>query len=120
MMRTIDKIKRMSAKAKGGRESREGKEGRAVSVEDFQIIKYMEEGQFGTVYLSRYVPPLYRHKATNFLCALKKIPKRIFEGEQRFINQLLREIKIQSYLDHPNIVQLYTFFCDEESLYLIL
>jgi serine/threonine protein kinase len=32
----------------------------------------------------------------------------------------VREIKIQSYLDHPNIVQLYTFFCDEESLYLIL
>jgi hypothetical protein len=24
-----------------------------VSIEDFQIIKYLEEGQFGTVYLSR-------------------------------------------------------------------
>jgi serine/threonine protein kinase len=63
---------------------------------------------------------VFRHKATNFICALKKIPKRIFEGEQRFINQLVREVKIQSYLDHPNIVQLYTFFSDEDSLYLIL
>jgi calcium-dependent protein kinase len=54
------------------------------------------------------------------VCALKKIPKRIFEGEMKFINQLIREVKIQSYLDHPNIVQLYAFFSDEEHLYLIL
>lgn len=38
----------------------------------------------------------------------------------KFIGQLIREIKIQSYLDHPNIVQLYSFFADEDNLYLML
>jgi calcium-dependent protein kinase len=41
-------------------------------------------------------------------------------GEMKFISQLIREIKIQSYLDHPNIVQLYAFFSDEDYLYLVL
>jgi len=57
---------------------------------------------------------------TNFICALKKIPKRIFEGEEKFIGQIIREIKIQSFLDHPNIVQLYCFFSDEDHLYLAM
>jgi hypothetical protein len=33
---------------------------------------------------------IYRHKKTNFLCAIKKIPKKIFEGEEKFIGQLAR------------------------------
>jgi hypothetical protein len=28
------------------------------------------------------------------------------------INQLIREIKIQMYLDHPNLVKLYAYFND--------
>ncbi len=34
--------------------------------------------------------------------------------------QLIREVKIQSFLDHPNIVKLFHFFVDEESAYLVL
>jgi aurora kinase len=82
-------------------------------LEDFQIIRYLEEGQFGCVYLAR-------HRFTGFICALKKIPKKIFKGDMRFINQLVREVKIQSFLDHPNVVQLYAFFSDQEHLYLIM
>jgi len=33
--------------------------------------------------------------------------------------QLVREIKIQSYLNHPNIVKLYGFFSDIKSIYLV-
>jgi aurora kinase A len=38
----------------------------------------------------------------------------------RFISQLIREIKIQSYLDHPNIAQLYCCFSDDQNLYLMM
>ena len=34
--------------------------------------------------------------------------------------QLAREIKIQSTLDHPNIVKMYGTYYDEEKIYLIL
>lgn len=34
--------------------------------------------------------------------------------------QLIREIKIQSCVDHPNIVRLYGFFYDEGQIYLLL
>lgn len=49
-LKTIDKIKRMSAKPSSSKES--GAKG--ICIDDYQILKYMEEGQFGTVYLSRY------------------------------------------------------------------
>jgi serine/threonine protein kinase len=35
-------------------------------------------------------------------------------------NQLLMEIKMQFYLNHPNILKLYGIFKDEENIYLIL
>ena len=34
--------------------------------------------------------------------------------------QLIREIKIQTFLNHPNIVKLYTFFCDKQFIYFVL
>ena len=36
------------------------------------------------------------------------------------VNQLIREIKIQMFLNHPNIIKLYSFFSDEYKIYLIL
>lgn len=33
---------------------------------------------------------------------------------------MIREIKIQTFLNHPNIVKLYTFFCDHQFIYLAL
>ena len=36
------------------------------------------------------------------------------------INQLIREIKIQMYLDHPNLVKLYAYFNDECNIYLLM
>ena len=34
--------------------------------------------------------------------------------------QLVREVKIQSFVDHPGIVKIYNFFVDEDSAYLVL
>ena len=36
------------------------------------------------------------------------------------IDQFITEIKIQMFLDHPNIVKLYGFFDDETSFYIIM
>ena len=36
------------------------------------------------------------------------------------VNQLIRELKIQSYLEHPNIVKLYHYHIDQENVYLLL
>lgn len=35
-------------------------------------------------------------------------------------NHILREIKIQSYLNHANLTALFGYFHDEENLYLII
>ena len=55
----------------------------------------------------------------NFIVALK-IMKKSDLKEPNAQEQILREIKIQSYLDHPNILKLYGYFDDEEKIYLIL
>jgi calcium-dependent protein kinase len=36
------------------------------------------------------------------------------------LQQLFREVKIQTFLAHPHIVKLYNFFVDEDSAYLVL
>ena len=34
--------------------------------------------------------------------------------------QFIREMKIQTFLDHPNIIKNYGFFSDEENIYTIM
>lgn len=43
----------------------------------------------------------------------------MLQGE-KLQNQFLRELKIQTFLSHPNIAKLYGFFADAENMYLIL
>jgi serine/threonine protein kinase len=52
------------------------------------------------------------------MCAIKIIQKSTVN--EHLIIQLIREIKIQMFLDHPNIVQLFAFFSDENSIYLVM
>lgn len=60
----------------------------------------------------------FRHIKTGLFFALKRIDK--FKIDRKLVIQLIREIKIQSYLNHPNIVKLYTFFSDERYIYLVM
>jgi aurora kinase len=53
------------------------------------------------------------------MCAIKRIPKKVIR-EENILDQLIREIKIQSCLDHQNITKLYGFFDDNQYLYLVL
>lgn len=36
------------------------------------------------------------------------------------IKQLINEIKIQAFLKHPNLIQLYDFFYDNHKIYLFM
>ena len=40
--------------------------------------------------------------------------------EEEITEQFIRELKIQMYLNHPNIIKLYGFFDDEHYIYIIL
>lgn len=61
---------------------------------------------------------LVRHKVLKFVCAMK-ILKKSMVREQKVEDQLVREIKIQFYLRHQNVIGLYGFFCDYECVYLL-
>ena len=55
---------------------------------------------------------------TGFVCALKKIDEANVDSQ--LVVQLVREIKIQSFLSHPNIVKMFSFFADKNYIYLVL
>lgn len=40
--------------------------------------------------------------------------------DETSLQQLVREIKIQSFINHPNIINLYQFFIDDSYVYLLL
>jgi aurora kinase len=50
---------------------------------------------------------------------MKTVPKAVIR-EENIINQFIRELKIQSCLDHPNVTKLYGFFDDKDNIYLLL
>jgi len=77
LLKVVDKIKRLNSSSNSSTHSSQAstkQRHKKTSIHDFQVIKYLEEGQFGSVYM-------VRHKITNFIYALKKIPKKIFQGD---------------------------------------
>ena len=85
-----------------------------LELSDFLIGKKLGSGQFGHVYLAKL-------KSTQFICAIKVInKKRLLKESLRCINQVRREIEIQSHLHHPNILSIYNFFWDKKNIYLVI
>ena len=81
-------------------------------ISDFDLGMKLGKGKFGSVYLAR-------EKKSNYVVALKILNKMEI---QRLNSEklIIREIKIHSYVDHPNIIKLYGFFHDDQNIYLIL
>ena len=79
---------------------------------DFNFIKKLGEGSFGTVYL-------VSHKKTKAIYAIKTIDKSLPENLEQKAN-FNREIEIMYKLNHPNIVKLYGHFEDEQYCYFIM
>ena len=86
---------------------------KTLKLSDFLIGKKLGSGQFGHVYLAKY-------KSTQFICAIKVINKKWISENLKCMNQLRREIEIQSHLHHPNILSLYNFFWDKKNVYLVI
>lgn len=54
------------------------------------------------------------------MCALKEIPQSQISNDPKTLMQLIREIKIHTFLDHPHIVQLYSVFVEDNNLYFLM
>ncbi|CAH8662623.1 unnamed protein product [Schistosoma margrebowiei] len=86
---------------------------RRISVlSDFEIGKQLGRGKFGTVFLART-------KKSHFPCAIKVIFKKQIV-KNKLEHQIRREIEIMCHLQHPHILQLYTYFHDHKRIYLVL
>lgn len=70
------------------------------------------KGRFGNVYLAQ-------EKSTGFAVAIKVINRRQLK-ESEMESQLLEEIKIQTYANHPNILKMYGCLKDAKNIYLLL
>ena len=74
--------------------------------------KKLGKGRFGDVYV-------VREKKLGFILAMKVINKEeLVESDMQ--NQLFFEIKIQTFLNHPNTLRMYGCFSDEKNIYLLL
>ena len=60
-----------------------------------------------------------RETETGFVLAIKVINKKELK-ESEMESQLMQEIKIQLYSNHPNVLKMYGFFDDDKKIYLLL
>lgn len=94
-----------SAELITAKDRRNSRPQRQIQLSDFEMIKKLGKGAFGEVYLAL-------DKSLGFLCVIKKMLKqRIFETKVEL--HILREIKIQSYLNNGHLTALYGYFHDE-------
>ncbi|RPA87831.1 kinase-like protein [Ascobolus immersus RN42] len=84
-----------------------------VCADDFEKIKVLGKGTYGTVIL-------VRHKPTGKLYAQKQLKKATVCVSKRLVGQTMSERAILEAVRHPFIVNLYYAFQDHEKLYLIL
>jgi aurora kinase B len=82
------------------------------TIDDFEIGCRLGRGQFGRVFLAR-------DKETHYMVAIKVLSKSEIRKSYAE-HQVLREIEIQTHLNHPNILSLFTYFYDENKIYLVL
>ena len=81
--------------------------------DDFVTIKLLGKGKYGDVFLTI-------HKSLGVVCALKSISKNTIVKEEGGVNQFVREVSIQMYLNDPYIAALWGIFNDEQNVYLIM
>ncbi|OUM57539.1 hypothetical protein PIROE2DRAFT_48642, partial [Piromyces sp. E2] len=81
------------------------------SLASFRVIKKIGQGHYSKVYMANL-------KSKNINLALKVLPKN--KEIAKLIHQIREEIKIQSHLNHKNVLRLYDYFRDERKIYLVL
>lgn len=82
------------------------------SMSCFKIGRKIGRGRFGSVYI-------VQERETGAIFALKKIDL-VQVKEEQMESQIVEEIKLQVFMNYPNIVKLYGFFREGNDLCLIL
>ncbi|KAG4105989.1 Pkinase-domain-containing protein [Neocallimastix lanati (nom. inval.)] len=81
------------------------------SLASFRVVRKIGQGRYSKVYLANL-------KSKNIQMALKVLPKN--KEIIKLIHQIREEIRIQSHLNHQNVLRLYDYFRDERKIYLVL
>ncbi|XP_055903929.1 serine/threonine-protein kinase PLK4 [Eupeodes corollae] len=81
-------------------------------IEDYEVLQLLGKGGFASVYKARCLK-------TNTMVAIKMIDKKLIQGAG-MTNRVRQEVEIHSRLKHPSILELYTFFQDQNYVYLVL
>ncbi|KAK3755861.1 hypothetical protein QZH41_014320 [Actinostola sp. cb2023] len=81
-------------------------------MEDFQVLELLGKGGFACVYRGTCL-------ATQQEVAIKMIDKKAMKS-LGMVKRVCNEVEIHSQLKHPAILELYTYFEDENYVYLVL
>ncbi|XP_054734830.1 serine/threonine-protein kinase PLK4 [Anastrepha obliqua] len=81
-------------------------------IEDYEVLHLLGKGGFASVYKARCT-------RTNEMVAIKMIDKQLIQ-RAGLANRVRQEVEIHSRLKHPSVLELYTFFQDENYVYLVL
>ncbi|OHT07730.1 hypothetical protein TRFO_24007 [Tritrichomonas foetus] len=82
-----------------------------VSINDFQIIRKLGQGTFGSVFISTFKP-------TGDIVALKRMKKE--NATESAIIRFRREARIMKKMSHPAIVQFFGSFETENSIFIAM
>jgi serine/threonine-protein kinase len=82
-------------------------------IREYQILESIGRGGMGAVYRARHI---YLDKER----AIKVVHRSLTES-QDFVQRFIREAKVLSQLNHPNVVQLYDFgMLDENTFFMVM
>lgn len=82
-------------------------------IREYEILDSIGRGGMGAVYRARHI---YLDKQR----AIKVVHRSLTESED-FVNRFIREAKVLSQLNHPNVVQLYDFgMLDDNTFFMVM
>ena len=78
---------------------------------DYKYLEILGTGSFGEVKKARHI-------LTNELRAIKILYKKEFTKKER--EEILIEVQIMAFLDHPNVINIYEFYENKNYLYIVM
>lgn len=80
-------------------------------MEDYEKIRIVGRGAYGTVHLCR-------RRVDNYLVIIKQIPVEEMTTEERY--SALNEVHVLSKFKHPNIIRYFNSFVEEKALMIVM
>ncbi|XP_023248429.1 serine/threonine-protein kinase PLK4 isoform X2 [Copidosoma floridanum] len=82
------------------------------NIEEYQVLNLLGKGGFASVYKAKCL-------RTGLEVAIKMIDKKLMQAAG-MVGRVRQEVAIHSRLKHPAVLELYTFFEDQNYVYLVL